>query len=566
MRQAKDMISSELKKAREYEEREGALISADERPAFHLSPRTGWLNDPNGFSYYDGRYHLFYQYHPYSSHWGPMHWGHAVSDDMISWEYLPCAMAPDEDYDGAGCFSGSAVTLPDGRQLLMYTGCEEFDTDEFGRWKQSQCLAVSGGQSADEFIKYEGNPVISGADLPEGGDPYEFRDPYIWQADDGSFRAVAANARKGPVRTDPPAAGSTAHPKKRPPDLDLRGGTQICLFSSDDGFSWTRRSVLFEDDEKIGIMWECPNFFPLADRSMPSGSAYVLIASPMDMELEDADGSIRFPKGNNVCYIVGDYDDESGEFTPRRSAAHERFSRGGRAAYAVYHPLDCGLDFYAPQVMKAPDGRTIMVAWMQDPSTSNLHRAEDHRIFGQMSLPRELSLRNGRMIQRPVKEIEAYRDGRPVYASIELDSGIRSIDGIDGRLLDMEIEISPVSWSDAGSCSLEEFSIRFACGGGHFTELSYRTDSSVVTVDRSRSGQNEDMSARRSIRVRERRGTISLRIILDRWSAEVFINGGEQVISLTFFTPPEAEGVSFRTEGSAIMDIAAYKLKESDRR
>ena len=555
------MISRELKKAREYEAREGALVSAEERPAFHLSPLTGWLNDPNGFSFYGGRYHLFYQYHPYSSHWGPMHWGHAVSDDLISWEYLPCAMAPDEDYDGAGCFSGSAITLPDGRQLLMYTGCSAQDTDAIGRWRQSQCIAVSSAPGSTDYVKYEGNPVITGRDLPEGGDSYEFRDPYIWQAGDGTYRAAVANARKGAGADESNEAPvvQTEHPKPRPDDLDLRGGTQICLYSSDDGFSWKRCGVLFEDSAKLGIMWECPNFFPLADRSTPSGSAHVLIASPMDMELEDADGSIRFPKGNNVCYIVGDYEEETCTFTPRQSAAHERSTRG---AYAVYHPLDCGLDFYAPQVMQAPDGRTVMVGWMQDPSCSNLHSEEDYRVFGQMTIPRELSLRNGRLIQRPVKEIESYREGRPVYASIELDSETRSIDGISGRLLDLEIELSPGSWSDAGICSLEEFSIRFARDYDHYTELSYRPDSSVVTIDRSRSGQSEEMSGRRSIRVRERRGTISLRMLLDRWSAEIFINGGEQVVSLTFRTPPEAKDITFSADGSAIMDISAYKLRD----
>lgn len=80
------------------------------------------MNDTNGFSFYQGKFHLFYQYHPYSTQWGPMHWGHAVSEDMLRWEYLPAALAPDQDYDASGCFSGSAVELEDGRQLCLRGG------------------------------------------------------------------------------------------------------------------------------------------------------------------------------------------------------------------------------------------------------------------------------------------------------------------------------------------------------------------------------------------------------------------------------------------------------------
>ena len=177
------MISKELQQVREYEERESALVTGEERPVFHLTPRIGWLNDPNGFSFYNGEYHLFYQYHPYSSYWGPMHWGHAVSKDLISWKYLSAAMAPDTEYDCAGCFSGTAITLPDGRQLLMYTGCGDSSRDPLrkGRWLQAQCVAVSEVQKDGtiEYVKYEGNPVIKAEDLPENCDAYEFRDPYV---------------------------------------------------------------------------------------------------------------------------------------------------------------------------------------------------------------------------------------------------------------------------------------------------------------------------------------------------------------------------------------------------
>ena len=93
------MASQTLREARKFEEVFGKTILPEERPAFHLSPLHGWMNDPNGFSIYQGKYHLFYQYYPYDSVWGNMHWGHAVSEDLLHWEYLPAALAPDEQYD-----------------------------------------------------------------------------------------------------------------------------------------------------------------------------------------------------------------------------------------------------------------------------------------------------------------------------------------------------------------------------------------------------------------------------------------------------------------------------------
>ena len=99
------MSETKLEKARAYEEAAGSKVPADLRPRYHLSSRCGWMNDPNGFSFYGGKYHMFYQYYPYDNKWGPMHWAHAESTDLLHWEYLPVILAPEEDYDGFGlCF------------------------------------------------------------------------------------------------------------------------------------------------------------------------------------------------------------------------------------------------------------------------------------------------------------------------------------------------------------------------------------------------------------------------------------------------------------------------------
>lgn len=504
------MISPELKAAREYEAREGALISEGDRPVYHFTPRIGWLNDPNGFSFYNGQYHLFYQYHPYNSFWGPMHWGHAVSKDLIRWEYLPAALAPDTDYDGAGCFSGSAVTMPDGRQLLMYTGCARYGLDESGRWRQTQNIAVSDG---DVFVKYEGNPVIQDDKLPEDGDIYEFRDPYVWLCEDGSYRSLVGIASK--------TEGESA---------------KLVLYRSEDGFHWEMDKVLFEDFLRIGIMWECPNLFK-------AGDSWVLIASPMDMEAEEANGSVRFPKGNNVCYILGQFDESMDEFVPNREPDK---------SYASYYPVDCGLDFYAPQIKNMPDGRCILIGWMQDPEMANLHD-ESIRIFGQMTVPRELSVRDGRLYQVPIREIENYRRGEVVLKNMEITSEEMTMPGIKGRVMDLEMELS------SEDCS--EFLIRFACSDKYYTELKWRPEQSVVSIDRSNSGQEDFISKRRAIRVADHDGKLKLRIMLDRWSAEIFINDGEQVISTTFYTEQEADAVTFCAEGKVMMNLTGYRIE-----
>ena len=129
----------------------------DFRPRMHFSPERGWINDPNGLIHFKGMYHLFFQFNPYSTRWGMMHWGHAVSHARIDWQVLPLALTPSEEYEldeKGGCFSGSAIEK-DGRLYLFYTGSVIRD----GRTIQTQNMAFS--DDGIHFEKHPGNPIIS---------------------------------------------------------------------------------------------------------------------------------------------------------------------------------------------------------------------------------------------------------------------------------------------------------------------------------------------------------------------------------------------------------------------
>ncbi len=491
-------MSQSLRDARRYEEARERLISPQDRPAFHLSARVGWMNDPNGFSFHDGQYHLFYQYHPYDSHWGPMHWGHAVSPDLLRWRYLPAAMAPDMPYDQEGCFSGSAITLEDGRQLLMYTGvAEEIGPDGVPRKAQTQNLAFGDGT---DYVKFGGNPVITATDLPAGGSRYDFRDPKLLQCEDG-WRCIVANDQIGE-------------------------GGRMLMYKSDDLTHWWLERVVAENRGRMGLMWECPDLFTL-------DGCEVLLASAQDMLPK----GFEYHNGNGTFCLLGHRDD-NGDYVWERD-----------------HALDYGIDFYAPQTVLTPDGRRVMIGWMQNWDTCNLH-VKSTPWFGQMSLPRELSVRNGRLYQSPLRELEALRGPLVQYDNVEIENGEIGLPGIRGRMVDMEIEIEP-----AGGELFNRFAVRFAKDAEHHTGFSFRPRESVVKVDRKFSGSRRAIIHQRRAKVDQENGRLKLRLILDRFSVEAFINDGEKVMSATVGTDQSAQGISFFCDGKARFKIRAYALK-----
>ena len=488
-----------LNKAREYEKENESKMEGL-RPSFHLTPRVGWMNDPNGFCYYKGQYHMFYQYHPYDNHWGPMHWGHAVSSDLLHWEYLPVVLAPDMEYDKRGCFSGSAIELSDGRHLIMYTGVSE-TVDENGNKTecQTQCVAVGDGVN---YVKYENNPVLTSDDVPEGGSHIDFRDPRLFEGKDGLIYCLVGNRSS-----------------------DTSG--QMLLYKSADGFKWEFVRIIAQNKNSFGKMWECPDFF-LQD------GKWVLLTSPQDMEAIPG----RYNSGNGTLCLIGNWDGEDSDFEVENNQC-----------------IDNGIDYYAPQTITLADGRRIMIGWMQNWDTCNNYTPSD-LWCGQMSIPREVTVRDGRLYQVPAKEIESLRGDLISVLNMKLN-GEYSAEILNGRKLDLTVKVRPSEGK-----VYDNFEVRFFQKDNNYAFVKYNTHESMVTLSREFAGVRRAIVNKTSCSVDNKGGEIELRIILDKYSAEVFINGGKYAMTIDVYNDQSFDGISFVSDGEALIDIEKYSLEK----
>lgn len=479
-----------LNKANQYQAQH---TDRSHRPVYHFSVPIGWLNDPNGFSIYQGRVHLFYQYYPYGVDWSYMHWGHAVSDDMVFWDDLPVAMAPDQEYDSAGCFSGTSLEV-NGQQLLIYTGVAgDFGEDGVPHGAQQQCLAIGDGL---RYAKSEVNPVIPTAMLPDGWLAQDFRDPKIWRVD-GHYRLAAAAAK---------------------PD----GLGAILIYDSPDLVSWELKGTLLENDGEYGTMWECPDVFSL-------DGVDVALVSIIAM----APGHSNIHANNPVLAFLGRADWDKIHFSDDS-----------------VQQVDAGRDFYAPQTLLTDDGRRIMIGWMQD--GFNRMVPPDQNWQGMMTFPRELSVSDGRLMQWPAREIE-----KAYGSSLHLDdfevSGETAIEGLAGRSLDLSLSLRELTGSF--------FRLRFAVGPHSEISLAWEPESATMTFDRTsqHGGSRRDRIPAQRFRVPDT-GELSLRILLDRNSIEVFLNGGAQVFTAIYYAPEEADGIWLDTDGTATVSLDSHEI------
>lgn len=319
---------------------------------FHVAAPAGWINDPNGFVYFRGYYHIFYQYHPYSASWGPMHWGHARSKDLVHWETLPIALTPDEPITKQGVFSGSAI-VKDDKMYLMYTGHHFGEAEDDSDFVEDQNIAVS--DDGVTFEKFADNPVISAAQIPSDN-TNEFRDPKVWK-EDGQYYVVLGGQSKE----------------------DHLG--QALLYSSVDLISWIYEGVIAKSEgiAEQGYIWECPDIFTLNEQQ-------ILLMSPKGIE----PAGDAYQNLHQTGYMIGDLD-----------LSKPIFNHG------PFIEIDHGHDFYASQTTLAPDGRRIMFAWMAMWKSVMPEQADGWA--GALTFPRELILRDDHVYMKPVAELAQLR-------------------------------------------------------------------------------------------------------------------------------------------------------------
>jgi beta-fructofuranosidase len=329
-----------IEKANQFIKQNSSRVESKYRQKIHLQPPLGWMNDPNGFITIGEEIHLFYQYYPYDSIWGPMHWGHAVTRNGISWQYLPVALAPDQKYDEKGCFSGTAI-LNQEKLLLMYTGgMTEGEQDV-----QQQCIATSTDYRT--FQKVKSNPIISNKNIPEFLFLKDFRDPKIIKRENQFYALVVTKTENN--------TGS------------------IVLFESHDAVQWVYKSVVLTSNNTFGEMWECPDLLEINGKD-------ILFFSAINMPNQQE----KYKNISSCLYFVGSMDWEAGTYT-----------------YDFFDEIDAGLDFYAPQTAVLPDGSPLLIAWMQMWDRNIPTHELGHHWAGCMTVIRRLSLINNTLFQKP---------------------------------------------------------------------------------------------------------------------------------------------------------------------
>ncbi|ARV47204.1 levanase [Bacillus subtilis] len=479
----------------------------DYRPQYHFTPEANWMNDPNGMVYYAGEYHLFYQYHPYGMQWGPMHWGHAVSKDLVTWKHLPVALYPDEK---GTIFSGSAVVDRNNTSGFQ-TGEEKplvaiYTQDREGHQVQSIAYSNDKGRT---WTKYAGNPVI-----PNPGKK-DFRDPKVfWYEKENKWVML------------------------------LAAGDRILIYTSKNLKEWTYASEFGQGQGSHGGVWECPDLFELPVDGNPNQKKWV-------MQVSVGNGAVS--GGSGMQYFVGDFD-----------GTH--FKNENPSDKVLW--TDYGKDFYAAvswSDIPSSDGRRLWLGWMSNWQYANDVPTSPWRSAA--SIPRELKLKTltggVRVVQTPVKELQTIRGTSKKWKNQTISPASQNVlAGLSGDAYELhaEFQVSPGS--------APEFGFKVRTGENQFTKVGYDRKNTKLFVDRSESGNvtfNPTFNTGiQTAPLKPVNGNIKMRIFVDRSSVEVFGNDGQQVITDIILPDRSSKGLELYAVngGVKLKSLTIYPLKK----
>ena len=448
-----------VKQANEYIAANVSSVNGKFMPKYHMTPPIGWMNDPNGLVFYRGQYHLFYQYNPYGAEPGVMHWGHFVSDDLVAYADAGVALAPTEK-DEISCFSGGAI-VAGGALNILYT--RHYEISDVKKEKVCMVRSVDG----KTFVKKH-HSVFNNESLPKNISRSDFRDPFPIMLNDKFYVFVGGR------------------------DIELNKGVVVVL----SGHSLEKLEYDFTIGpfDALGDMAECPCYCKVDGKD-------VLIVS----------GSHVAEKGNDYknthasVFVVGEIDFEN---------------RCMRVEYIK--EIDKGDAFYAPQVINNAD-RPIMVGWQEMWNKPYPTRDMDHGWVGSFTIPRELALLDGDVIQIPVAALAKYCTACDTTGIIPKCADITAV--FDGHgAITLQGSNGQIVIGNDGGVYLDTIN---ACNGNGCIR---RTNASYKNCN--------------------------VRILLDESCIEVFVDGGKEAISSRMYIDGQ---LSLITEGN-VKDITIKQI------
>lgn len=489
------------------------------RPNFHFTPKANWMNDPNGMFYLNGKYHLYFQYYPEGNVWGPMHWGHATSIDLVTWEEQPIAIYPDSlgyiysgscivDFNNTASFRDS-LTIP---VIAIYTNGVEDEKEQ----PQRQSIAFSNDEGMT-WTKYENNPIIDENLLA-------FRDPKVfWHQDSSSWiMSVATTTDNEGIRPD-----------------------HIRFYSSPDLKSWNYVGEFGHDIGSQDGKWECPDLFPVLVEET-NEVKWVLLAS---INPGGTNG------GSSTQYFIGDFDGKT-------FVLDSIFAKQLAINKAIW--LDFGRDNYAGVTwsnIPESDGRKLFIGWMSNWDYAQVVPTTTWR--SAMTIPRELKLKrvDGEYIlfSRPIKELDKYKNTLLEKENLTIEKEFILVDKtIDVNKSIVEIELS----------ELKEDTYTFILSNseGDVLEFGINNVEHYYFVDRTQSG-NIQFSEKFADKISKAKfenqlKNVSIQMLIDKTSIELFYNLGEIVMTEIFFPNQPMETLKLVTLNNSEMTIEKLEVSE----